>query len=147
MKLSSPSMQTSAYRVDIRQEIKEVYYSRHRELLREFVSLRDFESMFLDQEIEEIDSQLNRYFHRGYNYLSGQEVDGFVDFTFDDENIQFNHVSASEVSRYLIQNAFAHLYAHIVLWLMDNTDIEDHLSSSYHLANMSMYYMTFSYRR
>ncbi len=145
--MSSSDFKNSDYRIDIGQMLRDVYYSKHRELYRNFCSLSDFEDLLFSQTIEQIDENLSNYLSRGFNYLASQKDEGFVDFTFDDNNINFNHATTSDVRHYLSQNSLAHLYAHMALWLMDNTDIEDHLTPYYHLIEMSLYYMTFECRR
>lgn len=136
----------SSYRIDIKGEINKVYKNKHRELYREFATLQDFEKLFFDQSLSLIDENLNRYLHRGYHYLNSQADEGFVDFTHDDNNIEFNQVT-TDIQRYLAENSLAHLYAHLALTLMDTTDIEDHLSQHYHLIDMSSFYLTFECRR
>lgn len=140
-------MTTSVYRFDLHGHIREVYYSKHRELLREFCTLSEFENYFFDQELAVINDRLHDYFSLGYRYLATQQEEGFIEFTFDDENINFKKVNMSEIKRYLVKNAMAHLFASIALWLMDNTDIEDSLSPDYELTKMTPWYMTFSYRK
>lgn len=144
--LLSVDMGSYTYRFDICRIISKVYYSKHREVFREFNGLSEFEDCFFEQQLSLVNDQLHTYFSRGYNYLEQQEREGFVEFTFDDENINFHHVGFSEVKRYLMSNAMAHLYAAIALKLMDDTDIEDHLSSGLRLTHMTPWYMTFSYR-
>lgn len=124
--------------------ISDVYYDRHRELLREFASLVEFEDLFFDQYIREIDEQLSGYLSRGYNFLNAQKEDGFIDFTYDDKNINFNHVTISEVKKYVLSNSLAHLYAYIALKLMDDTDIEDYLNYNLHLVRITKWNMTFN---
>jgi len=139
-------MDTCTYRFDLRRHIEKVYYSRHREIFREFNSLREFEDCFYKQDLNMISDELHRYFSRGFNYLASQEDEGFVDFTHDDENINFNYATMSEVKRYLMANAMAHLYASMALSLMDQTDIEDHLSPDYVIEYMDPWFITFKYR-
>lgn len=140
------NMATCTYRFDLRRHIKEVYNSSYREVFREFVSIEEFESCLYRQDLVSISDQLHRYFSYGYRYLSQKADDGFVAFTHDDENINFNSVGFSEVKRYLLANAMEHLYASMALELMENTDIEDHLSPDYEIAYMDRWFMTFSYR-
>lgn len=144
--LLSVNMCTCTYRFDLRRHIKEVYNSYYREVFREFVSIEEFEDCIYRQDLETISDHLHRFFSHGYRYLSMQEQEGFVAFTHDDENINFNYVGFSEVKRYLLANAMEHLYASMALSLMENTDIEDHLSPDYELAYMDRWFMTFSYR-
>lgn len=141
------SISSSDYRMDLIAMINKVYNSKHRELLREFFAYSNFKDLFLSQSIETIDDELQHYLTRGYSYLSSQESEGFVDFTFDDNNINFNQANLDTISQYILSNAYAHLYAAIVLWLLDHTDIEEHLDQTYHLIAMSKWYLRFDYRR
>lgn len=146
MTLLLVDMNTCTYRFDLKRHLREVYHSRYREIFREFNSLTEFEECFYRQSLDLVTDELHRYFARGYNYLECQSREGFTDFTYDDENINFNHVGFSEVKRYLMANALSHLYASMALSLMDDTDIEDHLSPDYILEYMDPWFMTFSYR-
>ena len=141
------SRSSSDYRIDLEKQLSKVYNSKHRELLREFYSFRDFRDLFFSQPIELVDVEMQKYLNRGYNYLSSEEAEGFVDYTFDDNNINFNHETMDGVRHYVLANALAHLYASITLWLMDNTDIEDYLDQMYHLTSISKWYMQFEYRK
>lgn len=140
------NMDTCTYRFDLKRHMEKVYYSQHRELFREFNSLRDFEDCFFKQPLDMISDELHRYFSRGFNYLASQEDEGFVDFTFDDENINFGYETMNEIKRYLMNNAMAHLYASMALELMDQTDIEDHLSPNYVIEYMNSWFITFKHR-
>ena len=141
------SRSSSDYRIDLEKQLSKVYNSKHRELLREFYSFRDFRDLFFSQPIELVDEEMQKYLNRGYNYLSSEEAEGFVDCTFDDNNINFNHETMVGIKGYILSNALAHLYASITLWLMDYTDIEDYLDEMYHLTSFSKWYMRFEHRR
>lgn len=140
-------MKSSSYRFNIQQQISTVYYDRHRELLREFFTLREFEDHFFRQDLSVINDQLHTYFSLGYNYLDSQKDEGFIEFTFNDDNINFNYAYMDEIKSYVLRNALAHLFAHCALWLMDNSDIEDYLAPNYELVEISRGLVTFSYRK
>ena len=142
----SQDYKTSVFSFNIMKVISDVYHDRHRDLVREFASLNEFEDLFFAQYIHEIDNQLSEYLSRGQNFLNAQKDDGFIDFTYDDRNINFNHVTISEVKKYVLSNALAHLYAYIALKLMDDTDIEDYLNSGFHLIKITKWNMTFEER-
>ena len=141
------SRSSSDYRIDLEKQLSKVYNSKHRELLREFYSFRDFRDLFFSQPIELVDVEMQKYLNRGYNYLSSEEAEGFVDYTFNDDNISFGNETMVGIKGYILSNALAHLYASITLWLMDYTDIEDYLDEMYHLTSFSKWYMRFEHRR
>lgn len=136
----------TVFRFDIIRVISDAYNDRHRDLLREFASLNEFEDLFFNQYIDEIDRQLSEYLSRGYNFLDSQKEEGFIDFTYDDRNINFNHATISEVKKYVLSNSLAHLYALMALRLMDDTDIEDILGHGLHLVKITKWHMTFEER-
>ena len=141
------SRSSSDYRIDLEKQLSKVYSSKPRELLREFYSFRDFRDLFFSQPIELVDEGMQKYLNRGYNYLSSEAEEGFVDYTFNDDNISFGNETMVGIKGYILSNALAHLYASITLWLMDNTDIEDYLDQMYHLTSISKWYMQFEYRK
>ena len=141
------SRSSSDYRIDLVTHLSKVFNSKHRELLRTFYTFEEFRELFFDQTVRQVDDELQKYLNRGYNYLSSEAEEGFVDYTFNDDNISFGNETMVGIKGYVLSNALAHLYASITLWLMDYTDIEDYLDEMYHLTSFSKWYMRFEHRR
>lgn len=142
----SREYRTYRFDIDLDRIISKVYFSRHRELLREFASLEDFKDVLFSYSMIVINDQLSYFLNIGFNLLETQEDDGFVDFVEDETFLKFDTRSFSEVKTYLIENAIHHFYAYLALRLMEDTDIEDYLNRNLHLIKITKWYFIFKGR-
>ena len=132
------------YSVNISRLIENVYYSNPREVTREFVSLKIFSNVVLNNS-EQIAEEIVQKLYIGYHYLLAESKEDFINMTFSDEFCISEYTSFYYIADELLNNLVAHFCCKLAFHLLDTTDIDEFLNYSIKLTTVTKYNVTFTY--
>ena len=132
------------YSINISRLIEDVYYSKSREIAREFVSLKKFSDSVLHH-VEHIAEEIMQKMYMGYRYLLAESREDFINTTFSDESCISEYTSLYYIADELLNNLVAHFCCKLDFYLLDTTDIDEFLDYSIKLTTVTKYNVTFTY--